>query len=320
MKNKIVSILPNIGYPLVIVAVYLVASLFVPNLFTSTSILNILMQASVIVVAVMGVAQVAITGATDLSCGGMISFTGVVNAFLIVHFKLPFIISCPITLLVGALFGYTAGVTIAKIKVPPFIGTLIVGNLAAGLALVICQGVAINGLPEIMRWIGKGKILGIPVAVLLMVFFVTVGTILLNRTSFGNYIYSIGNNARVVENEGINTEKITICVYAISGFCSACAGIILSSWLLAAHPTQGAQYQLDVVASCVIGGISMSGGEGKIANAAMGAIIISALRTTLNLLMVNTYVQNLLVGSILIIIVAVTTYVRRKSAKQSALF
>ncbi len=310
----------NIGYPLGLVVFYLLISLFVPRLLTLASIFNILTQASVTVIAAVAVTMVIISGGIDLSCGGMFSLAGVINAILVVNLNVNPLVSIVITLLTGALLGGVSGVTVARIKIPSFIATLAVGNLAAGLALVFAKGGSMAGLPDGFKWLGRGEILEIPVAVYIMALFVVVGSLVLNKSAFGNRLFGIGNNVKVVKNEGVNIERIVILVYAISGFCSAFAGILLSSWLGAAHPTQGAQYQLDIIAACILGGTSMMGGEGKILNSALGAVIISALRTTLNLMRVNSYIQNLFVGSILIVIVALTTYLQKKSNKQSALF
>ena len=138
----------------------------------------------------------------------------------------------------------------------------------------------------------------------------------LGKTKYGNRIYALGNNESVIRMEGLSPEKLLIAIYGIGGFFSAVAGLLLSSQLSTVHPTQGNSYQLDCIAACILGGTSMLGGSGTVINSALGAIGIAAMRNALNLLGLHPYVQNLLLGTLIILIVAVNVLLKQREKRQ----
>lgn len=316
LKSPVVK---NLAFPLATVLIVLLVGLFIPRFLSSRNLVNILKQSSVTAIAAVAQTVVIITGGIDLSCGSIITFSGMINAILLVN-GVPIWVSVPVALLVCSVFGAVSGVTATKLKVPPFISTLVIGNIAAGIAMILCKGSSFANLPAANKFLGSGKILSLPFPVWAMVIFAVGGTLLMTRTSFGNQVYGIGNSRKVVKNEGINTDKVLIKVYMFSGFCAAAAGLVLCGWLNGCHPTQGAYYQLDIIAATVIGGTNMLGGEGKIINSVMGAIIISVIRNMLNLMAVNAYITNLLVGGVIIVVVAFTVFMARRSQKTQSTF
>ncbi|MGI6162158.1 MAG: ABC transporter permease [Christensenellales bacterium] len=313
-KTTKFSSFENIAYPVFAIALILIVGIFIPRFLTASNILNVTKQSSITAIAAIGQTIVIITGGIDLSCGGIMSFSAMVNGMLLLS-GWPIALTLPIALLSGTILGCISGLIIAKLKIPPFMATLVIGNIASGLAMIFCKGSSLANLSDANKYIGNGEILGIALPIWILLIFVVLGTLLLTRTSFGNKVYGIGNNIKVVKNEGVNVDRNIIMVYALSAFCASCAGIVLGGWLNAAHPTQGAYYQLDIIASCVIGGASLLGGEGKVLNSVVGAIIISALRTILNLLAIIAYIQNLLIGSVIIAIVAITMGINKKYQK-----
>ena len=164
---------------------------------------------------------------------------------------------------------------------------------------------------------GNGSLLGVPISDYIMVVFVLAGVFVTTKTAIGTQIYGLGGNEQVLKNAGIDTAKIKLFVFSMSGFCAAAAGVLLAAQLDTAHPTQGEPYQLDAIAACIIGGVSMSGGEGKVILSMVGALVIGSIRNILNLLSVNSFYQNILVGVIIIAVVAVSMMTPRAPREQN---
>jgi ribose/xylose/arabinose/galactoside ABC-type transport system permease subunit len=159
------------------------------------------------------------------------------------------------------------------------------------------------GFPASYVFLGNVSVLVIPVSDLLLIVMMAIGIFITQFTPTGNRIYALGGNEMVVRQEGINVDGLKLFVYTFSGFCAAIAGILLSAQLDTVHPIQGEPYLLDAIAACAIGGVSLAGGEGRVALAVAGALIIGSLRNVLDLLGVHPFFQNVLVGTIIILVV-----------------
>ncbi len=309
----------NIIWILAAVAALIIAGSFIPYFYTLDNLLNVVRQSSVVAICAVGVTMVIIILGIDLSVGGVVSFAAMVCGILMlggVNIALCMLAG----IAVGLALGLFNGFMVAKIGVPPFITTLVVGQVAAGLALVLSNGGSIGGFPDSYKFIGNGTFLGVPISNYIMVAFVVVGSLFMAKTRMGSQIYALGGNETVVRQEGINTAKIKIIVFGISGFCSACGGILLSAQLDTVHPIQGEPYLLDTIAACVIGGVSMMGGEGKIYLALVGALVIGLVRNALNMLGMHPFYQNIIIGAIIIIVVALSVWNKNKAIKESKKF
>ena len=280
---------------------------FIPGFLSAVNLLNLVRQSSIVAICAVGVTMVIITRGIDLSSGGIISFCGMLNGMLMLS-GLSIPISILITLAVGCLLGATNGFLISKLNVPPFIGTFVLGQIAVSLALVLRSGRSIGGFPAAYTFIGNGMILGVPLPNIIMLLFMTFGALLLAKSAFGNHVYAIGHSDATARDEGIAIKKVKVIVYAISGFCAASSGLLLSAQMDTAHPTQGEQFQLDAIAACIIGGVNISGGEGKVINSVIGAVLIGVIRNSLNLLGLHPFMQNVAVGSVIIVIVAISIF------------
>ncbi|WP_066686359.1 ABC transporter permease [Christensenella intestinihominis] len=297
----------------------IIAGSFIPYFYTLDNLLNVVRQSSVVAICAVGVTMVIIILGIDLSVGGIVSFGAMVCGILMLAGNN--IVLCMLAgMAVGLAFGLFNGFMVAKIGVPPFITTLVVGQVAAGLALVLSNGGSIGGFPDSYGFIGNGTFLGVPVSNYIMAAFVIVGSLFMAKTKMGSQIYALGGNETVVRQEGINTNKIKIIVYGISGFCAACGGILLSAQLDTVHPIQGEPYLLDTIAACVIGGVSMMGGEGKIYLALVGALVIGLVRNALNMLGMHPFYQNIIIGAIIIVVVAISVWNKNKKIKESKTF
>ena len=201
---------------------------------------------------------------------------------------------------------------------PPFVSTLVIGQITQGAAYLFNNGNSFGSFPDAYKFIGNGSLLGIPISDYLMVIFVALGMIITLKLPIGTHIYGLGGNEQVLKNAGIRTDRIKLFVFMFSGFCAASAGVLLAAQLSTAHPTQGDNYQTDAIAACVIGGINMAGGEGKVLYTMVGALIIGSLRNVLNLLHVSVYMQTLIVGVVLIGVVAFSMLMKaRRDARTS---
>lgn len=303
----------------VVIVLLVVAGLTIPNFLSMRNILKVMRTSSIVSIVSFGSAMVIIVKGIDLSVGGLIAVCAMVSGLLMTS-GIPVPIAIIAGLIVGALLGLFSGVMVEKLEVPAFITTLVIGQLANGFALVLNGGDSLSVTNKSYDFLGNGKIFGIPVSIFITLFFLMLSYFIMNKTKLGTHIYALGGNKQVVKNQGISTAKINYFVFAFSGICAAAAGILLSSQLNTVHPTQGGNYQLDAVAACVIGGINMAGGEGKVYNAIIGALIIGFLRNALNLIGLHPYYQNLIVGVLIISIVAYSMYQRRKKNETSKRF
>ncbi len=291
-----------------------IVSLLNPHFFTLANILNILRQTAVNAIIAVGMTLVILTAGIDLSVGSILAFAGAVGASLIAR-EIPLAISVPAALAVGTAMGAASGIIIAKGRVQAFIATLVAMTLIRGLTLVYTDGRPIStgftDTADAFAFIGTGYLLGIPFPVWLMVITFGAAWYLLNHTRLGRYIYALGGNEEATRLSGINVDRIKITVYAICGFLSALAGLIITSRLSSAQPTAGAGYELDAIAAVVLGGTSLMGGKGSIMGTLVGALIIGFLNNALNLLDVSSYYQ--MIAKAVVILLAVLVDTRSKT-------
>jgi ribose transport system permease protein len=214
---------------------------------------------------------------------------------------IPPFLSVAAGLLTGTLAGAVSGILVAYGNIPPFIGTLGTMTVARGLALTLTQGRPVANLPKSFTsfW-GTGSTLRIPNPVLIMIFLVVVFGFILAKTRTGRHIFATGSNLEAARLSGVNTKRTLLTVYVFSGFLAACAGLIVAARVISAIPAAGDGYELDAVASSVIGGTSTMGGEGSIAGTFIGAFVIGILRNGLNLIGVTPYIQKIVIGIVIV--------------------
>ncbi len=302
-----------------IIAVLTTAGTSIPQFLTVDNILNVIRQTAIVSLVSYGSAMVIIVRGIDLSVGGLIAFCAMISGIMM-KAGFPMILAFAAGIVCGGLMGLFSGIMVEKLEVPAFITTLVIGQVATGLALVLGGGNSLGGFSDAYMFIGNGSFLGIPISIYITVFFVLLSYIIMNRTKLGVHIYALGGNEQVVKNQGLSTAKIRYFVFAYSGICAAVAGILLSAQMNTVHPQQGGTYQLDAVAACVIGGVNMAGGEGKVYLALAGALTLGFLRNALNLIGLHPYYQNLIVGILLILIVGISMYRRNKAIEKSLIF
>jgi ribose transport system permease protein len=310
MKNIIFRNKPFVGLMIFVVLV----SFMNPRFLSAVNMLNILRQTSINAIISAGMTFVILTAGIDLSVGSILAFCGAISASLMASGSNA-VIAIIIPLIVGGILGMINGMFISYGKLQAFIMTLVTMTLMRGATLVFTQGKPISigygANTKLFGSIGAGNILGIPVPIYIMAVVYGAAYYILNHTKFGRYVYAVGGNEEATKISGINVDMVKIKVYAISGFLSALAAIVVTARLFSAQPTAGSGYELDAIAAVVLGGTSLAGGIGNIIGTITGALIIGVLGNALNLLNVSSYYQ--LMIKALVILVAVL--MDRKSKK-----
>lgn len=303
----------NMTTIIVLVVLCVLLAIMSPVFLTYSNLINILQQITVNAVLAVGMSVVIFTGGIDLSVGSVLAIVGIVMGKLMVENNVNPVIAVVLGVVIGILCGAINGVLIAKCKLQPMIATLGTMSIARGAALTMANGKTITGYSDGFRWIGSGTIPGtrIPVQIIFMIVLYLVVFYVLKYRKFGRYVYSIGGNEEATRLSGINVVKYKIMAYAVSGLTSALAAIVLVSKLNSAQSIAGEGYELDAIASAVIGGASLTGGFGGVGGTLIGAIIMGVIRNGLNLLNVSAYLQQLILGIIIIAAVLLDSFRNR---------
>lgn len=296
-KEAMYEYAPLIG--LVILVALL--SILSDNFLTLSNFLNLFRQISVNAFIAFGMTFVILTGGIDLSVGSILALGSALTGGMLLAGINPWV-AMIVGLLIGLILGAVNGFIIAKGKVAPFITTLASLSIYRGITLIYTNGIPMTGLSDSTAFelMGRGYIFGIPFPVLVMVVTLLILHYVLNNTVFGRRIYAVGGNEPAARLSGINVDRIKIGVYAISGMLSVLSGIILTSRLNSAQPMAGDGFELDAIASVVIGGTSMTGGRGKVTGTLLGAILIGVISNGLNLLNVSSFYQQIVKGAIIL--------------------
>ncbi|MCX6066187.1 MAG: ABC transporter permease [Chloroflexi bacterium] len=255
-----------------------------------------------------------VSGGFDLSVGSVLALAGAVAGYSITKFGAPVWLGILLGLLTGVVIGLVNGLLVTKIRVNPFIATLGMMQVVRGIVFLLTSGLGISNLPDSFNYFGQEKWFGLQVPVWIMLFLVIVGEILLRRWSFFRQSYFVGGNERSARLSGINIDQVKIMNYIIVGIMAAISGLLLAGRMGTASVSAGLGAELRVVSAVVIGGASLSGGEGSIVGALLGVILLNLISNGLNLLGINVYWQNVVIGGVLIIAVAADSLSRRSKS------
>lgn len=287
--------------------------------FTVNNGMTISLQVTSIALLGIGATCVIITGGIDLSVGSVLALAGVVAALAVKELGLPVPVGMLLGILTGSLCGLINGLLVTRFKLPPFIATLGMMLIARGVALQITGARAVSGLGESFGELGNGALFrivnigddgfpnvvfpGIPYPVILMVVIALAVSFMLNRSILGRHIYAVGSNADAARLSGVNVARVTNFTYILSGTLAGLTGCVLMSRLVTAQPNEGVMYELDAIASAVIGGTSLIGGVGTISGTAIGAFVIGILRNGLNMNGVSAFTQQIIIGLVILVTV-----------------
>jgi ribose/xylose/arabinose/galactoside ABC-type transport system permease subunit len=287
-----------------------VLSALTPYFLSVSNLLNIAEQTSINATVAVGMTFVILSGGIDLSVGSIVALSGVVLG-LALRDGQPLVLAVLLALTVGIICGQINGTLIDRGGLPPFIVTLGMMSIARGAALVITEGRPVSGFDETFRSIATARIGFVPAPVLIMTSVYLIAHFVLARTTFGRYVYAIGGNEEAARLSGVRIHLHKSLIYAVSGLTSAVAAVILTARLNSAQPIAGMMYELDAIAATVIGGTSLMGGEGTLAGTLVGALIMGVLRNGLNLLGVSSFLQQIVIGGVIVGAVLVDTVLKR---------
>jgi ribose transport system permease protein len=309
IRNLVEVKFTNMSPIIVLVLLCIAMSFLSPVFFSYANLVNILQQITVNAIIALGMSVVIFTGGIDLSVGSVLAVSGIVLGKMAVNMGISPLTASICAVFIGAFLGLFNGILISKFKLQPMIATLGTMSISRGAALTLAGGRTITGYSTSFRWIGSGTIPGteIPVQIIFMLLFYLIIFYLLRFRKTGRYIYSIGGNEEATRLSGINVMKFKIIAYVISGVMASIAGIILVSKLNSAQSIAGEGYELDAIASSVIGGASLLGGFGSVWGTLLGAIIMGVIRNGLVLMNVSSNLQRLIIGVIIIAAVMLDT-------------
>ncbi len=301
-----------------LVALTAVFSFVSASFLTVGNAMTVALQVTSIAYLGIGATLVIIAGGIDLSVGAVLALAGVAAAMVVkAGGAVP--LGMAVGLLVGGLCGLLNGLAVTVLRLPPFIATLAMMLVARGVALQITEAKAVGGLGDAFAELGNGSLWrvvrvgddgfpdvifpGLPYPVVLMIVLAVVVAVLLTRTRLGRHIHAVGSNAEAARLSGVHVRGVTLFTYAASGLIAGMAGCVLMSRLVTAQPSEGLMYELDAIAAAVIGGTSLSGGVGTISGTLIGAFVIGILRNGLNMGGVSAFIQQIVIGLVILLTV-----------------
>lgn len=282
----------------VLLVLVVVMSSVSPRFASVTNIQNLMAQMSAALIVAAGMTIVMINGEFDISVGAVLALTASIAGKLMPEIGIA--ATFALALVVGPLFGLFAGVVVTKFGIPSFITTLGTMMIARSLAFVTTQGQVVSNVPESFRIIGLGRPLGIPMPFIIAILTILAGYVLLNHTAFGKKVYAIGANRNVAALSGINVDRVKIICLMICGLCASFAGMVLLARIGSIQADTARGLEFEVIAGVVIGGVSLSGGQGNILRVIIGVVVIALIRNFLNLARIDIFWQDFATGSIIL--------------------
>lgn len=284
-----------------------------PNFLTGTNLSSVVRQTAVINIMSLGMTLIIVSGGIDLSVGAILAMGGVLGTMAMEH-GVPIPFALLIGILTGLFWGTVNGVFITRLKINPFIVTLGTLGIVRGLTLIISNGLPVHRVPRSFSFLGEGNVLGVPFVLWILVACALLTHVILERTRLGRYIFAIGSNEEAAVYAGVPVRFDITAVYAFCGMLTGLAGMIEASRLMTGQPTAGAGYELQAIAAVVIGGGSLHGGEGSVIGTLIGAFIMGLLSNGSDLLGISPYLQQAIIGAVIILAVTVDELRKRKLA------
>jgi ribose transport system permease protein len=272
------------------------------SFWTYGNITNLLRQGAMTAILAIGETFVIITAGIDLSVGAVVGFCSVIIAWLLTHsFSIP--VAILITLGIGLAIGIFHGFGITRLGLPPFIMTLATLTALRGVGLLITNGATISITNDTFTGFSRGDFLGVPNLFWMVVVVAVPAYIFLHQTRYGRYLFAIGSNPEAARLSGVNTRRMTYIAYILSALCAAFVGILLAARIGIGNATQAEGWELQAIASSVIGGTSLFGAVGSVHGPLLGSFILTTINNGANLLNVNSFWQRVITGLLIIVIV-----------------
>ena len=284
-----------------------------PKFITAGNLAAIARQTAVITIMAMGMTMVMVSGGIDLSVGSIVGLAGVVGSMAMVNGGLPTAVGFLVCILIGAASGLVNGSAISVLKIPAFIVTLGAMGIYRGLALYLCDGNAVVGLPKNAGYLAETNLLGaIPLPLLMVVGIALLVHFILSSTQLGRFCYAMGSNIEAARYAGIRVTRYQILYYTILGARAGLAGAVDTSRTVTGQPNAGEGYELNVIAAVVIGGGSLSGGQGTVVGTIIGSLIMGVLANGGNLLQISPFIQKIVIGAVIVLAVTFDEFQRRR--------
>jgi ribose transport system permease protein len=296
-----------------LIALFVALSIASPYFLTATNLSSVLRQTAVINIIALGMTLVIISGGIDLSVGSMLALAGLIGSMALER-KLGIPVAMVTGIAVGTLCGLANGLMITNLKISPFIVTLGTMGIFRGLALIISNGLPVHDIPPSFSYLGEGTLLGVPFVLWILLLCAVAMHLILEHTRLGRYAFSIGSNEAAAFYAGVPVSFHITAVYGIAGLLTGLSGMIEASRLMTGQPTGGQNYELQAIAAVVIGGGSLRGGEGSVVGTLVGAFIMGLLANGSDLLGTNPYWQQVIIGAVIILAVAVDELRKRRLA------
>ena len=279
-----------------------------PNFLKSENLLNIANQIAVIAIVAIGMTMVIITGGIDLSVGSLLALSAVLTAGFIRDFaggvNASFggmLLACIAAIIICGIIGACSGTMITRFAIPPFIVTLAMMLVGSGLAYILAKGQSIYQIPDSFVWLGRGAdLFSLPNAVVLMLVLYALAHVLMSRMKLGRYLYAVGGNGEAARLSGVPVKRVLMFAYLASALLAGLGGVIMASQLKSGSATYGNMYELYVIAAVVVGGTSLSGGEGRMLGTLTGAFTIAVIQNGMNLTNVESYTQKVVLGLVIL--------------------
>ncbi|OQB98997.1 MAG: Ribose transport system permease protein RbsC [Spirochaetes bacterium ADurb.Bin110] len=285
-------------------------SLVTQNFLSATNLLNILRQSAIVGIMAIGTTFVIIGGGFDISVGSTLALSAALALGL--QGSMHWTLAALIAILVGLLIGFINGFLAAKIHIVPMIATLGTSTIIRGLVYLYTGGYPINGQQIEFEIIGSGYLWGIPIPVIIMVLLALLFQFILSKTQLGRYCCAVGGNKEASKLAGVAVDYYHIMTFVIGGLMAAISGVVYASRLSSATPLAGQNYDMDAIAAVVIGGTSVSGGEGTVLGSIIGVLLLTVITNAFNLLGVPVFIQYVIKGLIILVVVGIDSYTRKR--------
>lgn len=315
LRKKIGDRLSDYGIIFVFIFLFIMFTIATPKFLTMSNIFNILRQVSIIGIISVGMTFVLLSGGIDLSVGSIAGVSAIGASLLMVEKGINPWISALVMLILGITMGLLNGIFVTFFNVPPMIATLGMMTSLRGVAYIISDGLPVFGFDQRFVVLGQGYIGFIPIPVIVSILVFAIGIFVLTKTKTGRYLYAIGGNQEAARLSGISIHKTKLIAYGVSGFTAALAGLVILARINSGQPNAGDGYEMEAITSCVLGGVSISGGQGNLQLVLFGVIIMGILTNGMTMLTVNEYVQRLIKGLVLVGAVAIDQFIKSRKSQ-----
>ena len=312
--NKALNFIKGQAIWVVFIVLCIVFTIANPRFINPTNLLTMLRQVSIWGIAAVGMTFVILLGDIDLGTGSVITFVNIICAQLMVKMGMNMYLAVLISVAAATLIGVLNGFMVSTIGIPALIATFATQTAFSGLSLILCNGQPVYGFTDAFSIFGAGKIGPVPIPVIIMIICFAIGSFILNKTYFGRYFYAVGGNIEAARLSGIRTGMVKYLCFALSGFFAGLAGVVLLSRTNSGMGSAGLGYEFKVITCVVLGGVSVAGGYGHMSGVVAGTFIIGALNNGMVLLNINSWIQDIVLGIVLVLAVGFDCIQKKRQA------